>query len=53
MNKARDEVIAILILVAKRNKCEALVPLVSQTLEALRTLRPGEVVHIKAADPPQ
>lgn len=45
--------LAILILVAKRNKYETLAPLVPQTLATLKTIQKGEVVHIEAADIPQ
>ena len=38
--------IAILILVAKRNKYEHLKPLIPRALQALETIRPGQMVEI-------
>lgn len=38
--------IAVLILIASRNKCEFLAPLAPQALTALENIRAGEVVRI-------
>jgi len=40
--------IAILVLVARKNSYGALHPLMPQALEALKRIKPGEVVTIKA-----
>jgi len=40
--------IAVLILVAKRNKYEHLKPLIPRARQALETIKPGEVVEIEA-----
>jgi hypothetical protein len=40
--------IAVLILAARKNSYEALRPLIPQALEALKQIRPGEIVTIKA-----
>ncbi len=40
--------IAVLILAAKKNTYEALSPLIPQALEALKEIKPGEVITIKA-----
>jgi predicted nuclease of predicted toxin-antitoxin system len=40
--------LAILVLAAKRNSYQALHPLMNQALDALKQIKPGEVVVIKA-----
>lgn len=41
--------LAILVLAAKRNSYQALHPLMNQALDALKQIKPGEVVVIKAS----
>lgn len=40
--------IAILILVARKNSYDALRPLIPQALDALKHIKPGQVITIKA-----
>jgi hypothetical protein len=42
--------LAVLVLVARRNKYELLKPLIPKALEALESIQPGSVIRIESAD---
>ena len=41
--------LAVVVLIAKRNKYELLKPLISKALESLESLKPGSVIRIESA----
>jgi hypothetical protein len=42
--------LAVLVLIAKRNKYDLLKPLIPKALEALASIQPGSVIRIESAD---